>query len=319
MIEASIDIGTNTVLLLVAEKRDGRLDVLHEEQRLPRLGKQADSDKNLNRESMDRVIRSLTEFATLLRERFPDLPKPPVVTATSAVRDAPNRALFLNAAEEATEWKVRVLSGEEESQTTYRGALSVLDPEIVKGRRTLILDIGGGSTEFALGQEGKLLAAQSLDMGSVRFTERYFSCLPPAEDEKAEVARAVRNLLRNLKGDLVLKGDQSSPAGGGQEKHLLMVGVAGTVTSIAALSAGLTQYETDRLNGMKLPLSEIRKYRNLFESLSPSVIEETFAPFLVGRGEVITAGLIILEEVMRFYNKKVLTVSTGGVRHGMLI
>lgn len=318
MIEASIDIGTNTVLLLVAEKRGGRLEVHHEEQRLPRLGKQADSDKNLNRESMDRVIRSLREFAAFLKERFPQLSGPPVVTATSAVRDAPNRALFLNAVEEATGWAVRVLSGEEESQITYRGALSVLDPQIVKGRRTLILDIGGGSTEFALGEEGKLLAAQSLDMGSVRFTENYFNSLPPAEEEKSVAARAVRNLLRDLRGELVSKEVERSP-GGGQEKQLQLVGVAGTVTSIAALSAGLTHYETEKLNGMDLPLSEIRKYRKLFEGLPPMVIEERYAPFLVGRGEVITAGLIILEEVLGFYNKHLLTVSTGGVRHGMLI
>src|SRR5690625_5788167 len=103
-IDAAIDNGTNTVLLLVAEKRGGRLEVHHEQQRLPRFGKQADSDKNLTRERMDRVIRSLREFATFLKERFPQLAGPPVVTATSAGRDAPNRALFLNAVEEATGW-----------------------------------------------------------------------------------------------------------------------------------------------------------------------------------------------------------------------
>src|SRR5690625_7197934 len=96
--EASIDIGTNSVLLLDAETKGGRLKVLHEEQRLPRLGKQADSDKNLNRESMDRVIRSLREFAAFLKERFPQLSEPPVVTATSAVRDPPNRYRSLVAA-----------------------------------------------------------------------------------------------------------------------------------------------------------------------------------------------------------------------------
>src|SRR5690625_5791586 len=145
---------------MIAENKGGRLKELHEEQRRPRLGKQADSDKNLNRESMDRVTRSLRGFATFLKERFPQLSGPPVVTATSAGRNAPNRALFLNAVEEATGWAVRVLSGEEESQITHRGRRSVLDPKIVKGRRTLILDIGGGSTEFALGEEGELLAAQ---------------------------------------------------------------------------------------------------------------------------------------------------------------
>src|SRR5690625_4008010 len=262
VIEASIDIGTNTVLLLVAENKGGRLKVLHEEQRLPRLGKQTDSDKNLNRESMDRVIRSLREFAAFLKERFPQLSGPPVVTATSAVRDAPNRALFLNAVEEATGWVVRVLSGEEESQITYRGALSVLDPQIVKGHRTLILDIGGGSTEFARGEEGELLAAQSLEMGSVRFTENYFNSLPPEDEEKSEVARAGRNLLRDLRGELVSKEGKRSP-GGGQEKKLQVVGVAGTVTSIAALSAGLTHYETEKLNGMDLPLSERSEERRV--------------------------------------------------------
>src|SRR5690625_7955755 len=105
---------------------------------------------------MDRVIRSLREFAAFLKERFPQLSGPPGVTATSAVRGAPNRALFLNAVEEATGWVVRVLSGEEESQITYRGALSALDPQIAKGHRTLILDRERGSTGVAIGGEGRL-------------------------------------------------------------------------------------------------------------------------------------------------------------------
>src|SRR5690625_75549 len=245
MIEPPIDIGTNTVLLLDAENKGCRIKELPEEHRLPGVGQQTDSDTNLGRERMDRGIRSLSEAAAFLKARFPQLSWPPVVTVTRAVRDAPDRALFLNAVEEATGWGVRVLSGEEESQITYRGALSVLDPQIVKGHRTLILDIGGGSTEFALGEEGKLLAAQSLDMGSVRFTENYFNSLPPEDEEKSEVARAVRNLLRDLRGELVSKEGKRSP-GGGQEKKLQVVGVAGTVTSMAALSAELTHYETEK-------------------------------------------------------------------------
>src|SRR5690625_6300810 len=103
----------------------------------------------------------------------------------------------------------------------------------------MICAIGGGCAEFALGEEGKLLAAQSLDMGSVRITENYFNSLPPAEEEKSVAARAVRNLLRDLRGEVVSKEVERS-LGGGHEKQLQLVGVAGTGTSIAAVSAGLT-------------------------------------------------------------------------------
>src|SRR5690625_7130644 len=102
---------------MIAENKGGRLKELHEEQRHPRLGKQADSDKNLHRESMDRVIRSLREFAAFLKERVPQLSGPPVVTATSAVRDAPNRALVVNAVEEDTGWAVGGMSEEDGAQS----------------------------------------------------------------------------------------------------------------------------------------------------------------------------------------------------------
>lgn len=308
MLQASVDIGTNTVLLLVAEKSGGKLKLLHEEQRMPRLGKRVDANKNLHEESMKRVIHSLKEYHRLLADNFPAIVNPPIVTATSAVRDAPNKGHFLRAVEDTTGWRVKVLSGEDEAQTTYRGALSVLNPELLQGRHTLVLDIGGGSTEFALGESGRLLAAQSLDMGSVRYTERYFRSQIPTEEEMVQVADAAQVLMQNLSGHLET----------GRE-NLLMVGVAGTITSIAAIEAGLSYYEANRLNGMILPYSAVQKYRRRFESLSPSTIEKEYASFLTGRGEVITAGLIILEEAMAFYNKRELIVSTGGIRHGSLL
>jgi len=307
VIKASIDIGTNTVLLLVSENIGGRLHTLSEEQRMPRLGRQVDSMRNLSEESMQRVVDVLVEYKNILIREFASVEWPPVVTATSAVRDAANREDFLSRVVDSTGWQICVLSGDEEAQTTFKGALSVLNPAAIQDKFCLILDIGGGSTEFALCRADTLLAAQSLDMGSVRFTERYFSMLPPSKEEMELAVSGVQKLLATLNRELI------------SVENFLIAGVAGTVTSIAAIEAGLTVYEADKLNGVTLTLSAVQKYRRLFGSLTPSEIEEAYSPFLTGRGEVITAGLIILEEVMKFFNKHELIVSTGGIRHGMII
>lgn len=183
MIRASIDIGTNTVLLLVVDVNNGIKKIILEEQRIPRLGKNVDTNKNLDDESIDRVLQALKEYKFLLEDRFAEYNLEPIVTATSAVRDASNRQNFMDRVFTETGWIVHLLSGDKEAQTTFNGALSVLDELEIENKETLVIDIGGGSTEFALGNVGVLENAQSLNMGSVRFTERFFKSLPPSENE----------------------------------------------------------------------------------------------------------------------------------------
>lgn len=302
MISASIDIGTNTVLLLVAEIRDGKIYPLEEKQRIPRLGKGVDKAKNLHPDSIQRVLNYLKEYKNYLDDNYPGVSSQTIVAATSAVRDASNRDDFMEAVEKETGWKIRLLSGSEEAETTYKGALSVLEDRSEKGN--LILDIGGGSSELAFGKGYDLKSAVSIDMGSVRFTERFFENDPPTSQQIHQAQSEIRSLLT----------DQEIPAG-----EFDLIGVAGTITSIAGIELGLDDYDVDRLNQFPLKKIAVEKFIEEFSKTSSKEIEKKYPRFLKGRGEVVLAGILILNEVMQWCGRDSIITSTGGIRHGILL
>ena len=299
-LKASIDIGTNSVLLLVANIRDGGIEVLEEKQAVPRLGKGVDADKNLNPDSCDRVVEVLKKYKAHLEENYPQAANDVVVTATSAVRDSSNREEFLNQIYQETGWRVQLLTGEEEAQTTYTGAISVLKDQ---NENFVVLDIGGGSTEIALGKQLQLSSGISVDMGSVRFSERYLKSDPPKKEELETLRTEVNSLLKTKSFNL---------------KKYRLVGVAGTVTSIAAIELGLDEYNASRINGYLLKKKSVEEFIDEFSKITSDEIEQKYSPFLTGRGDVITGGLIILHEFMNHFNFDELIVSTGGIRHGIL-
>lgn len=303
MIRSSIDIGTNSVLLLVADCHDQTLDVLHEEQSIPRLGQGVDQSGALSDTAQQRVLEVLLRYRNYMEKHYPDAVDGTIVTATSAVRDATNRREFLDRIKEATGWSVRLLSGDDEARTTYRGALSVL--EFTENTDHVVLDIGGGSTEIAIGQGADLHTFVSLDMGSVRFTERFLRHDPPTAEELEAERREIRAMLTNWR-DTPLSYD-----------HL--IGVAGTVTSMAGIELGLSDYDANKINGHRCSLEFIEEKISEFIQMDSEQIEEKYPVFLGGRGDVITGGLIILTEFMKWTGKKEVVISTGGIRHGVTL
>lgn len=301
MLRSAIDIGTNTVLLLVAETEGSSIKVIREEQRIPRLGKGVDADKTLQKESVERVMQALDEYEAILQSKYREA-IPPVITATSAVRDAANKEDFLALVEERFGWKVHLLNGSEEADCTFFGSISALN--LNTGEKVAVIDIGGGSTEIAVGTSQELEFAQSLDMGSVRFTERFFSSNPPGPGEKDAAENEILRLLNTLK----LPEDISK-----------IIGVAGTVTSVAAIERGLKVYDASRINGMELSLDTIDSNLNNFLFKTADEIENENPVFLKGRGDLISAGLLILRSFIRFAGKDKLMVSTGGIRHGAIL
>lgn len=304
MIRASIDIGTNSVLLLVADVNQGELTVLHEEQRIPRLGQGVDESGMLSEAAQKRVLAVLKDFYTLLNSRFKKVESDTIVTATSAVRDAANRSEFLDHIKNATGWNVTLLSGEEEAQVTYRGAVSVLEKKGQNGR-VAVVDIGGGSTEIAFGREGVLREFISHNMGSVRFTERFLKDSPPSGPQVGEALAEARKLLCGWK---------ERPAAGTE-----LVGVAGTVTSLAGIDLRLKSYDPARINGYRVQRGFVEKMIEEFRLLRGDEIERRYPVFLQGRGEVILGGVLILLECMKWADCETITVSTGGIRHGILL
>ena len=300
---ASIDIGSNTVLLLVGKASDGRVEVLHEEQRAPRLGRGVDESDRLSGDAMERVIAVLVEYKELLAASYPSVTDIRV-TATSAVRDAANRSNFLQKVSDETGLEVEILSGLEEALFTYRGAKSVL-PDDTTGAQTAVIDIGGGSTEIAVGRDNRITDRHSFDMGCVRFTERYLEDDPLSMEQVNECRNAIARMLESHHFDF--------------EAGTTLVGVAGTVTSLAYIDRGLQSYENSLLDGYKLSLQTVSDYISEFRKLTSMQLRDAHPTVMEQRADIFRAGLLILEAFMKKYDFSKLVVSTGGIRHGALL
>jgi exopolyphosphatase/guanosine-5'-triphosphate,3'-diphosphate pyrophosphatase len=277
-----IDLGTNSTRLLVADIEDGRVDEVARDTTITRLGEGVDERRILLPTAIARVRNVLSgyrrEVEQLAAERV-------LVLATSSVRDAENGEAFLGEIEWSYGFTTRLLSGEEEAELTRRGVAGgrELDPD------ALVLDIGGGSTELITGRE-----RISIDMGSVRVTERFLDSDPPAGEELDAAAQAVRELLPDL-------------------RPREAIGVAGTITSLAALELG--EYDPRRIHGYHLSRESAEAQLQRLASLS--LAERRELPGLdPDRAPVIVAGAVIVVEVMKRYDLFELEVSERDLLHG---
>lgn len=302
-LKASIDIGTNTALLLVADVDNGKLSVVREEQRVPRLGKGVDREGMLSAESIERVLKVIREYQNLLSHDYPEI-KQVIVTGTSAVRDASNRVELAKAIQVEPGWKLRILSGEEEAEWTFAGALSMLSQEH-KYQKSVILDIGGGSTEVALGADHTVIDRYSFSMGSIRFTERYLTGDPPSQSEIERCREAVR---REFDTHLF----SVSP-------DVQAVGVAGTVTSLAFILLNLAEYKPEQISNYLLQKNDVQQFIDYFSSHTVRQALEKWPVVMEGRADVMLAGLLILEGFLSKYSLDSIRVSTGGIRHGAVL
>lgn len=298
--KASIDIGTNTTLLLIAAKDGQSLDIIEEQQRVPRLGTGVDNSKELSRGAMQRVIESLKEFLKIVNTNYPEVDDI-FVTATSAVRDANNKGVFIDLVEQETGLQIQVLSGVEEAEYTFLGAKSVLDN--VDGQQ-MVIDIGGGSTEIAYGED-QLQDRYSYDIGCVRFTERFLKNDPPAEWQIQQCRDEIKKVLSEYEFDIA---DQTT-----------LVGVAGTVTSLAFIDLGLSSYDAELLSGHIMTKEGLKEYIKKFSGHTSNRIEQEYPAVMKGRADIFVAGLIILDAFMDEYNFDQLITSTGGIRHGTIL
>tara|TARA_A100001011_G_scaffold206158_1_gene214254 strand:- start:567 stop:1478 length:912 start_codon:yes stop_codon:yes gene_type:complete len=299
---ASIDIGTNSVLLLIAEQTELGLQVHEEVQRLPRLGAMVDSNGVLARQSIDRVLEVLTEYAEIIQTYGDGVLKKTRVTATSAVRDAANKNEFLSLIKEIIGFEIQILSGEEEAKYTYLGAISQTK---VESNSILVVDIGGGSTELAMGDSSQWLRGISVDMGCVRFNERYLIHNPPYQEEIGECRRSIEALLESTK--LRFPSDTR------------VVAVSGTATSLAVIDQQLFPYQLSRINNYRLNTDKLAKIIEIFSLHTYEQLIELHPEVMQGRADVFLAGLLILEGVLRYASIEEFIVSSGGIRHGILL
>lgn len=295
---AVIDIGTNTVLLLIAGiDSSGNITPLVYEQRIPRLGTGVDASKNLSMQSMQRVVQVLREYRSTMDTFTLDCT---VVCGTSAVRDALNRDEFIALVRRETGFEIEVLSGGEEALWTYRGAISGV-PGI---SRATVVDIGGGSTEITVGDTVSVAERVSLDIGSVRLTERFFKHDPPTHPELEKAIEVIEN-------ELVKAARFNFPG-------TTLIGVAGTATSLAILDQGIKEFNIHAVTNYTLKLDTVY---GLLRTLRSMTVEKilNLSHIMEGRADVITAGVLILREVMAHYEFKEMIVSERGVRYGLVL
>jgi exopolyphosphatase / guanosine-5'-triphosphate,3'-diphosphate pyrophosphatase len=286
---AVVDLGSNSSRLLVAEVQDGRI-VAERDRRsvVTRLGQGVDATGTLAPEAIDRVLAALDDFAPAIRAADRN-----VAVLTSAVRDASNGPEFTRTIAERYGLDARTLPGEEEARLSYLGATSARDTT----EPTLVIDIGGGSTELIVGQGDELRAFVSLQMGVVRFSERHLHADPPEHDELVAFAEDARAVL---------------DAGRPREAPSVAIAVAGTATQLARID---TRGEAESVHGHVLSLGRIEE---LLARLAQVDLEERrLTPGLdPARAPTIVAGAALLAEVLRAYGMQAAEVSEHDILRG---
>lgn len=301
MINAAIDIGSNTCLLLVAETNENNAieKVLREEQRIPRLGKGVDSQGKLQAESVSNLFHALSEYSEIIASFGRGIPV--FVTATSAVRDASNGSELISEIYNQFGWKLHILPGWLEAEITFSGALSRLE-HVDEDEEVVVIDIGGGSTEVILGSKNNGIQKRiSLNAGCVRYTERFGDDSP--EEQRNQILKEISKLLP----DEFLKARPKT-----------MVGVAGTLTSIAAMEINLQTWDAQKVNGMAFSKDRLNASINAYLKMPSSELLERFPSIMRGRSDIFHAGLHILSSLFTLLKTENLVISVGGMREGTL-
>jgi exopolyphosphatase/guanosine-5'-triphosphate,3'-diphosphate pyrophosphatase len=299
----AVDIGTNSVRLLVADidgasPRAAELVPLDRRMRITRLGQGVDEARALAPEAIERTVTVLREYRSALDQHGVTAVR---ATATSAARDSANRDDFFAAVYDALGVTPELLSGEEEAALSFLGATADLDaPEPY-----LVVDIGGGSTEFVLGTDAPS-GLVSIDMGCVRVTEQYLESDPPAPEELSNAIAAVRDLVAEVPRMIPGAADAAT-----------LVGLAGTVTTVAAVELGIPEYDPEKIHHFVLRREAAE---DVFRTLATESAEQrAHNPGLeAGRVDVIVGGTAVLVGIFRVLGFDEMLVSEADILDGLV-
>src|SRR5579862_6096581 len=304
---AVIDVGTNSIKLLVADVSGREVRPVHEESRQTRLGKGFYATRHLQPEAVAHSAAVVWEFAEMAREKNANSLR---VIATSAARDAVNPGDLTTAIQRAADLKVEIISGEQEAEWVFRGVST--DAELAR-QPLLLLDVGGGSTEFILGHGAHQHFARSFPLGTVRLLEKFPHSDPPTRGEftagrdwvKEFLQKEVRPKLEPALHREVKPGSGTGP--------IQLVGTGGTTSILARIEKKLDRFDRERIESTILSREQVTAYRKQLWSLPLARRKEiTGLPKL--RADVILTGVVIYEAVMEEFDFKQLRVSTRGLR-----
>ncbi|MFC5950147.1 exopolyphosphatase [Pseudonocardia lutea] len=279
---AAIDCGTNSIRLLIAdvtETFDGTKDLrdLHREMRIVRLGKGVDATRRLDPEALERTRAALVDYTAAIRRKGVERVR---MVATSATRDATNREDFFGMVRDVLGVEAEVISGDEEARLSFQGAVGDLDPD---DGPFVVADVGGGSTELVVGTPADgVVAARSVDVGSVRLTERCLPGDPPAEADVANARKVAREILDEAFEAVPVEGVKC------------WVGVAGTITTLSGIAQDLPEYDPEAVHLSTLSRDDVHRVAQMLISSSREERAKLGA-LHPGRIDVIGAGALVVE------------------------
>lgn len=299
---ASIDAGTNTVLLLIAKVDSGKnISTILNEQRIPRLGKGLKPGEKIPDEKIKILFDILDDYEKLINNHRCNKI---LFTATNAFRIALNGGEIIEEIRKRYNFDAKIIKGEEEAVFAYSGAVS----DISEHETALVIDIGGGSTEITSGKGKEILFNKSFQIGVVSGTEKFFINDPPAKNEIKEFENFIENLIKNSGN---FSGINFHPD--------RAIAIAGTPTTLACMKLKLDKYDEEKIEGEILNKNEMKDLINHLSSLKIEEIKKKYESFINNREDLILAGSVILLKMMELTNIEKVSVSSKGIRYGAVV
>lgn len=296
---ASIDIGTNTVILLIAEIKNGREIIpLVDKVSAPRLGKGLTKGEELPSGNIERLIETLDDYNDIVSAYGCKVVLP---AGTAALRNASNAAEVTELIRTRYGWELNIISSYQEAEYSYLGAIEDFDSNLIN----MVIDIGGGSTEISFGNGLSVISSKGFQTGAVIATEKFFTGQPPSLTEKMKLEEYIHNEFKGIQ-NLHIKPD-------------FAYGIAGTPVTIAGITMGLDTFDESRLNGAIITRDDISSVIGKLMNLTSTRIAETYKEIVRGREDIILSSSIILLKIMEFLQLSALTVSTKGLRYGQIV
>jgi exopolyphosphatase/guanosine-5'-triphosphate,3'-diphosphate pyrophosphatase len=304
---ASIDIGTNTFRLLIAKvgnkgtQDNYSLTEIFSERVITRIGEGLRETGSLKKTAMERSLITLQRFRDIIADHSVYRT---AAVATSALREAKNSEYFLKEVKDKTGFEIEIISGEREAEITATGMLV----DMVKPRNAFMIDIGGGSTELIMMNNGRSMLKKSLNLGVVYLAAAYLKHDPPLKDDlqrmREEIMRHVASVVSSFK-ELF-------------SEETILIGTAGTVTTLATVAQKLTSFDHKRIHNYKLSFDTVK---NIFSNIAGIHSRERahYIPFEPERLDIIVPGTLILLTLMEMFSFHEMTVSNYGLREGILI
>jgi exopolyphosphatase / guanosine-5'-triphosphate,3'-diphosphate pyrophosphatase len=293
---ASIDVGTNTVLLLIAKQDNNEISDILDVSTITRLGEGLKEKGYICDEAMTRTFNALKEYKKIIDEN--DVSEI-LCVGTSALREAENAEIFLKMVRERLKLTIRIISEHDEAYYTY---LSVKNDELIKDENVIVLDIGGGSTEIIKGNGKGFSDFISLPVGTIKLTEMFIKHDPPLNYELSSLTAYAKGLLNILLFD----GYASA-----------LIGAGGTITNLASILLGLEIFDKDKVHTARIVLKEVDILIDSMKNMNASD-RSSIRGMESGREDVLLQGIMFLREIMLYFEIDTLVVSTKGVRYGVI-